>query len=144
MGPAIVAVTGTLLGSLLTFLVGDMRARRDRRRQDLAAAIKAVLEGAVRLRNRQYLKHAARRNDEADGPEAREARYDARTNLTSALDTLYLATGDRQLLAAAQEAFDTAVALGDAEGDQQIEAAGLRARQAHTALRTAGADTLHG
>lgn len=144
MGAAIVAVTGTLLGSLLTFLVGDVRARRDRRRQDLATAIKAVLEGTVWLRNRQYLKHVARRNGDDDGAEAREARYDARTNLTSALDTLYLATGSRALLAAAQEAFDTAVALGDAEGEQQIEAAGLRARQSHTALRNAGADTLHG
>lgn len=144
MGAAIVAVAGTLLGSLLTYLVGDLRARRDRRRQAVAAAVKAVLEGAVWLRNRQYLKHVARRNGDSDGRQEREARYDTRSTLTAALDALHLATGDRELLAPAQEAFDSAVALGDADGEQQIEAAGLRARKAHTALRIAGARALHG
>lgn len=140
MGTAIVAVAGTLLGGLLQFLVSDGRARKERRRQVLADAVRAVLDGAVRLRNKQYLKIAARRPDDGgDSPEARRERYDARSDLTSAIDAIYLATDNPELLAAAQEAFDSAIALGDAATDDTVEQVGLRARKAHTALRLAGA-----
>ncbi|MEU6990352.1 hypothetical protein ABZ953_06775 [Streptomyces sp. NPDC046465] len=91
-----------------------------------------------------FLAKAAAREGRVDGPEERRERYDARSELTSALDTIHLATDNPQLLAAAQDVFDTAVALGDAADDDQVETTGLHARKAHTVLRLAGARALYG
>jgi hypothetical protein len=143
MAGAIVAALAALAGVLLQSLIGDWRARAERRREAVASAVHVVLDAAVRLRNRQYLKHTARRDGVEDSVEARRERYDARSDLTSGLDLLYLATGDQQLIAAAQRVFDTAVALGDAGTEAEVEEAGLRARQAHTALRQAAHHALY-
>lgn len=144
MGVAIVAVTGTLLGSLLTFLIGDRRARVEQRRKEFVAAVLAVLAAFVRFRAEQYLKIRALHEGRPDTDEAVRRRYDARSALTEAIDTLYAATNDRVLLDAAEGARQLAVELGDAAGDDQLVAEiGDRARQAHTALRNAAHRALH-
>ncbi|MGW3312355.1 hypothetical protein ACWDG9_37875 [Streptomyces sp. NPDC001073] len=96
----------------------------------------------VRHREQQYLKIVARRDGLTDTPDTRQARYAARSAVTSAMDTLHMTTTDRVLLTLAQEAVNAAMALGDAP-ESELDAAGLRARVAHTALRTAGAEHVY-
>ncbi|PJM99518.1 pRL2-23 [Streptomyces sp. CB01201] len=145
----LIAVLGTLAGALVAGLMQHLTASRttraaqsERRRQALAEAVPALLAALVGHREQQYLKIKARREALADTVEARQARYAARSAVTSAMDTLHMATSDRRLLALAQEAVDAAMALGDVPAEE-LDAAGLRARQAHTALRAAGATALY-
>jgi hypothetical protein len=150
MDPTIVAVTGTLLagllGATLPNLLNDRLNQRAEHRKQLAAAILAVLNAAAWTRNKQYLKHVARQaGGQGDSETAREARYDARTALTNAMDALYLYSGDQELLEAAQRLVDACVDLGDADSRDEtaIAVAGLAARQAHTALRVTAARILY-
>ncbi|MFT9477427.1 hypothetical protein [Streptomyces sp. Mo3] len=145
----LIAVLGTLAGTVVAGFMQHLTAARtaraaadERRRQALAEAIPALLTGLARHREQQYLKIVARREGQPDATEARQTRYAARTAVTSAMDTLFMATQDRALLAVAQEAVDAAMALGDAS-EPELDAAGLRARKAHTALREAGARHLY-
>ncbi|MEV8476568.1 protein kilB [Streptomyces sp. NPDC051173] len=145
----LIAVLGTLAGALVAGLMQHLTASRttraaqiERRRQALAEAVPALLSALVRHREQQYLKIKARREALADTVEARQARYAARSAVTSAMDTLYMATVDARLLAVAQEAVDAAMALGDVPADE-LDVAGLRARQAHTALREMGSTALY-
>jgi len=140
----LVAVFGTLAGTIVAGLMQHLTSTRtaekaaiERRREALATAIPSLLAALVRHRE-QHLKIVARREERADTPESRQARYEARSAVTSAMDTLHMATSERDLLATAQEAVDAAMALGDVP-TSEVDAAGLRARQAHTALREAGA-----
>lgn len=148
MAESIVAVTGTLLGALLTFLGTAWRARADRRRREFVGAVNAVLKAFVEFRAQQYLKIADRRQGVTDTRETREARYAARSALTTAIDQMYTATGGQEFLAVADEARRLAVALGDtATPDGVDEAAvadiGDQARRTHTALRRAARHALH-
>ncbi|WP_409236720.1 hypothetical protein [Streptomyces sp. PA5.6] len=145
----LIAVLGTLAGTVvagfmqhLTTARTAQKATAEQRRQALASAIPALLAALARHREQQYLKLVARREAQADTAEARQARYAARTAVTSAMDTLHMATRDSELLTTAQEAVDAAMALGDATGSE-LDAAGLRARKAHTALRTVGAHRIY-
>ena len=145
MTAAIIAVLGTLAGSGLTGLLAHLTSARADRRQRAAQNRALLLEALVELqgaivghREQQWLKIADRRAGTADSRAARETRYAARTRLTGALDRLHLLTSDAVLLAAAEAARDAAVALGDAPLDQ-TDAAGQRAREAHTTLRRVAA-----
>ncbi|WP_282699405.1 hypothetical protein [Streptomyces sp. CC219B] len=140
---------GTLAGTVVAGLMQHLNSARtakaaavERRRQALAEAIPALLSAVVRHREQQYLKIEARREGVADSPEARQARYTARSAVTSAMDTLHMVTRDADLIAVAQEAVDAAFALGDVPSED-VPTAGLRARQAHTALREAAARHLY-
>ena len=146
----LVAVLGTLAGAVVAGLMQHLTAARnartaaaERRRQALADAVPALLAAIVTHRGHQWLKVAARRDGQPDTTEARQARYAARSAVTSAMDALHMATANRELLAAAQAAVDAAMAIGDVP-ESERDAAGLRARQAHTALREAGAKALYG
>lgn len=149
MTATIVAVAGTLLGSLLTFLFGDRRARAERERAEFVAAVQAVLAAFVVFREQQYLKIADRRSGIADTRETRQARYSARSAFTTAIDQLHTATADRRLLDLVEEARRVAVALGDAApadgpiDETAVTQLGEQARQIHTALRTAAHHALH-
>ncbi|WP_055702881.1 hypothetical protein [Streptomyces silaceus] len=145
----LIAVLGTLAGTVvagfmqhLTTTRNAQKATAEARRQHLASAIPALLAALARHREQQYLKIVARREAQADTTDARQARYAARTAVTSAVDTLHMATRDRELLAAAQEAVNAAMALGDAT-ESELDAVGLRAREAHTALRVIGAQRIY-
>ncbi|MFF3376211.1 hypothetical protein ACFYXF_25060 [Streptomyces sp. NPDC002680] len=145
----LIAVLGTLAGAVVVGFMQHLTATRtartataEQRRKALSDAIPALLTALVRHREQQYLKIVARRDGQADTTEARQARYAARSAVTGAMDTLHMATQHGELLALAQEAVDAAFALGDVP-DAAVDAAGLRARKAHTALRTGGARHLH-
>lgn len=145
----LLAVLGTLAGTVVAGFMQHLTTTRtartataEQRRQALAAAIPALLAALGRHREQQYLKIVARREGPYESADARQARYAARSAVTSAMDTLHMATQDRGLLALAQEAVDAAMFLGDAP-ESELDAAGLRARKAHTALRTAGARHLY-
>ncbi|MEW2571739.1 hypothetical protein [Streptomyces sp. NPDC047070] len=149
MTATLIAVFGTLAGAVVAGFMQHLTTTRtartaqtERRRQALAEAIPALLAALVRHREQQYLKVVARRKAQPDTVEARQARYAARSAVTSAMDTLYMVTQRRDLLALAQEAVDAAMTLGDVPAGE-LDAAGLRARQAHTALRTAGAQHVY-
>jgi hypothetical protein len=149
MVATLLAVFGTLAGTVVAGLMQHLNSARtakaaaaERRRQALAEAIPALLSAVVRHREQQYLKIEARKEGLADSPEARQARYAARSAVTSAMDTVHMVTRDAGLIAAAQEAVDAAFALGDVPADE-VPAAGLRARKAHTALREAAARHLY-
>ncbi|MEU7663373.1 hypothetical protein [Streptomyces lincolnensis] len=138
-------LAGAVVAGLMQYLTSTRTARTalaERRRQALADAIPALLAAVVRHREQQYLKIEARREGLGDTPETRQARYAARSAVTSAMDTLHMVTRDADLIAVAQEAVDAAFALGDA-APQDLSAAGLRARKAHTALREVGARHLY-
>ncbi|MFF7949279.1 protein kilB [Streptomyces griseorubiginosus] len=149
MVTTLIAVLGTLAGTLVAGFMQHLTSTRtaraatiERRRAALAEAIPALLAAVVRHREQQYLKIEARKEGLSDTPETRQARYAARSAVTSAMDTLHVVTRDAALLAVAQEAVDAAFAVGDAApGD--LPAAGLRARKAHTALREAAAHHLY-
>ncbi|MGW0647316.1 hypothetical protein ACWD4T_00675 [Streptomyces umbrinus] len=146
MVTTLVAVLGTLAGSLVTGLLQHLTAlrtqhtaRTEARRQALAAAVPALLKAVVEFRQEQFLKIRSKRNGQDDTKEAVERRYTGRTRLTAAMDTLFLSTTDEELLAIAQEA---AIAFGDVTLDE-VDVARDRARRAHTALRIAGARAVH-
>ncbi|MVO89381.1 hypothetical protein GPA10_32670 [Streptomyces sp. p1417] len=145
MTATLIAVLGTLAGAVVAGFMQHLSTTRtartamaEQRRKALATAVPALLSALVRHREQQYLKIVARRDGVADTVEARRARYAARSAVTSAMDTLFMTTQDSDLLAIAQEAVDAAMAVGDVPASE-LDAAGLRARQAHTALRVAGA-----
>ncbi|WP_328681713.1 hypothetical protein [Streptomyces sp. NBC_00343] len=145
----LVAVLGTLAGTIVAGLMQHLTTTRttraataEQRRRALADAIPALLAALVRHREQQYLKIVARRDGLTDTPDTRQARYAARSAVTSAMDTLHMTTTDPVLLTLAQEAVNAAMALGDAP-EAELDAAGLRARVAHTALRTAGAEHVY-
>ncbi|MEU2436587.1 hypothetical protein ABZ595_10335 [Streptomyces rubradiris] len=149
MVATLIAVLGTLAGAVVAGLMQHLTTTRtaraaaaERRRQALAAAVPALLAALVRHREQQYLKIVARREGREDTPQDRQSRYAARSAVTSAMDTLHMVTRDGALLALAQEAVDAAMAIGDVPA-QELDAAGLRARRAHTALREAGARHLY-
>ncbi|WP_407563338.1 hypothetical protein [Streptomyces sp. 184] len=134
-------LAGALASGVMQHLTTSRRERAERaerRRRQLAEAVPALLAAIVGHREHQWLKVAAKRDGLSDTVEARQARYAARSAVTSAMDALYMATQDRALLVAAQNAVDAAMALGDAAEDE-LDAAGLWAREAHTALRKAAA-----
>ncbi|MFW6721005.1 hypothetical protein ACHZ98_12725 [Streptomyces sp. MAR4 CNY-716] len=146
----LVAVLGTLVGAVVAGLMQHLTAARnartataERRRQALTDAVPALLAAIVTHREHQWLKVAARRDGLRDAEGAREKRYAARSAVTSAMDALHMATDNRDLLTTAQAAVNAAMAIGDVPDDER-DAAGLRARQAHTALREAGAKALYG
>ncbi|MDT0434091.1 MULTISPECIES: hypothetical protein [Streptomyces] len=141
MFATLIAVLGTLAGTVVAGLmqyVSTSRTARaaaaERRREALAAAVPALLAAIVRHREQQYLKIESRAEGRCDTPESRQARYAARSVVTSAMDTLHMVTADAALLTVAQDAVNTAMAIGDVPADE-VAAAGRRARVAHTALR---------
>ncbi|MFJ3193759.1 hypothetical protein ACIQKE_36380 [Streptomyces griseoviridis] len=141
MFATLIAVLGTLAGALVAGLMQHVTTSRtaraaaaERRREALAAAVPALLAAIVRHREQQYLKIENRAEGRADTPEARQARYAARSAVTSAMDTLHMVTTNAALLTVAQDAVNTAMAIGDVPADE-VAAAGRRARVAHTALR---------
>ncbi|WP_069883511.1 hypothetical protein [Streptomyces luteocolor] len=149
MAGAIVAAVAALAGVLLQALIGGRRARAERRRAEFVDTVRGVLAAYVEFRSEQYLKIAARREGHGDSDESRRARYAARSALTAAIDALYTATDDQQLLAAAEEARELAVALGDAApapgqvDETAVEEIGQRARESHSDLRQAAHKALH-
>ncbi|MFJ1644937.1 protein kilB [Streptomyces sp. NPDC088258] len=149
MTTTLIAVLGTLAGTIVAGLMQHLTTSRtaraaadERRRQALAQAIPALLAAVVQHREQQYLKVMARREGAGDTAEARRLRYAARSAVTSAMDTLHMATQDAVLLRVAQEAVDAAMAIGDVPA-AELDAAGVRAREAHTALRTTGSAHLY-
>ncbi|WP_405931025.1 hypothetical protein [Streptomyces sp. NBC_00827] len=149
MTGTLIAVLGTLAGAVVAGFMQHLTSTRttraamtERRRQALAEAIPALLAALVRHREQQYLKIVARSESRDDSPEARQSRYAARSAVTSAMDTLHMATQDTGLFAVAQEAVDAPMAIGDVP-EAERDAAGLRARKAHTALRLVGARHLY-
>lgn len=138
MGTTIIAALAALAGAFGTSALQYVTTTRQQRRQALAAAVRELLAAIVRHREHQWLKIAARREGVRDADGAREARYAARSAVTSAMDALHMATRDGGLLGTAQEAVDAAMALGDTP-EEGLDAARLRAQKAHTALRLAGA-----
>ncbi|MFF7764225.1 hypothetical protein [Streptomyces griseorubiginosus] len=143
----LVAVFGTLAGALVTGLLQHLTAARtqsaaraEARRQALTEAVPGLLKAVVEFREVQFLKIRAKQEGREDTQEAVERRYTARSRMTAAHDTLFLATSDNELLAVAQEAVTAAIALGDVAPNQdEVNVARDRARRAHTALRAAGA-----
>jgi len=149
---ALCTLAAAIVGGLMQHLTATRTTRAataERRRRALAEAIPALLAAIIRYREHQYLKFAAFRSELPDTVEARQARYAARSAVTSAMDVLFMTTQDRNLLQAAQEAVDAATALGDLRvspgsiPETEVDDAGLRARQAHTALREASAHYLY-
>lgn len=120
MGTAIVAAAAAILGALVAGLQQERRdraARRqqaeEQRREALAAALQELLKAATRQRQRQYAKHADRREGRPDTREDRDARYEARSRLTDALGVLVGLTTDGRLLESARYLVDTSIAVAD-------------------------------
>ncbi|MFF9310101.1 hypothetical protein ACF1BS_04235 [Streptomyces sp. NPDC014748] len=155
MWSTIVAVLGTLAGAALAGYAqrsGDRRAREHAHRQEVARAVAELLEAVVRHREVHWLAVEARRTGAAETGEERTARATTRSAATIARDRVgLLVVSDPALLGAAETAWRTAVELPDIvlgpatdgrftpEVEAALEAARDRCRNAHTALRVAGA-----
>ncbi|MCX4809007.1 hypothetical protein OG601_47265 [Streptomyces sp. NBC_01239] len=150
MAAAIVAAVAALAGVFLQSLIGDRRARLERERREFVAAVRAAQAAFVGFREQQYLKISDRRQGIPDTRETRQARYGARSAFTTAIDQLYTATAERQVLDLVDEAWRVAIALGVAApaggpvDETAVTELGEQARQIHTALRNAAHHALHG
>lgn len=159
MWSTIVAVLGTLAGAALAGYAqrsGDRRAREHAHRQEVARAVAELLEAVVRHREVHWLAVESRRTGAAETGEERTARATTRSAATIARDRVgLLVVSDPALLGAAETAWRTAVELPDIvlgpatdgrfapEVETALEAARDRCRNAHTALRIAGAVYVH-
>jgi hypothetical protein len=145
MGVAIVGAVAVLVGAGVAGLVQyslHWAGRRDRRFEEVKAALLWVLDACAEHRGHQYLKIRARRDQLADTVEARRERYAARTAVTTGMNALTLATDDGELLDLARELVGYSFALGDA-ADQDVDTVGDEARAAHQALQDAAARYIH-
>ncbi|MEU3600869.1 hypothetical protein ABZ714_19420 [Streptomyces sp. NPDC006798] len=158
MWTTLIAVIGTLSGVALastTQIWADRRARTHQHRQDVAAAAAALLDAVLSYREIYWLRVDSIRGGEAD-PVDRAAVYRARSEVTRARDRLALATADPALIAAAEEAAWSAIDLSDvrlgapssgrfaAEVEEALDRGRERTRDAHTALRVAVTEYVHG
>jgi hypothetical protein len=142
MGTAIIAVIGTLLGTVTAAGMQHLMtvsARRDRDRHTRATAIAQLLSAATDHRREQYLKHVANRNGEPDTRDTRAARYKARSAMTTALTAVRLSGAPTHLVDLAADLVTASTALGDTPSHDQaaVDTAGEHARRAHAALETA-------
>lgn len=145
MAAAIVAAAAALAGVLLTQVTGLVESRREKTawwRERLLEALAELLAAAVDHRRHQYLKIAARREGSSDTRETREARYEARSDVTKAMAAVQIATRDPEILRLAHQAVDTSFALGDAP-DDEVDTAGDTARDAHNQLQEKAAQLAH-
>ncbi|MFE2041654.1 hypothetical protein ACFXAZ_12120 [Streptomyces sp. NPDC059477] len=160
MWPTIVAVLGTLAGGALAGFLQHWAARRaheEQHRQQVAEAVRALLAAVLTYRELFWLQIAGIREGETETPEARAARFRARSEVTLARDHLELITNDPRLINAARKAswsaIDlSAIELGPVDGggrftpevEAALEAARSASRDAHDDLRNAGSAHVHG
>ncbi|MEU5896820.1 MULTISPECIES: hypothetical protein [unclassified Streptomyces] len=152
MWSTLIAVLGTLAGAALASLTAhwvDRRARAAEHEQRVLDAVAQLLAASLAYREIYWLQIADLREGMDPTREGRADLFRARTAVTQAFDRLALATTDRELTDAANEAAWSAIDLGDIplgrvrEGhfDGDVEAALTagreRSRDAHTALRNA-------
>ncbi|MFJ8332919.1 hypothetical protein [Streptomyces sp. NPDC094437] len=157
MWSTLIAVLGTLAGTALATLTQratDHAARTERHRQDVTAALLALLEAVLRYREHYWLTVARRRAGESEAPDQVAARYRLRTEVTVARDRLALIARGTVLVDLGETAAWAAVELDDiplgTATDGQFDPATEdalatgrdRARDAHTALRKAGSTYL--
>lgn len=158
MWPTLIAVIGTLSGVALastTQLWADRRTRTHQHRQDVAAAAAALLDAVLAYREIYWLRVDSIRAGQSD-PVERAAFYSARSEVTRARDRLALATADPALVAAAEAAAWAAIDLSDirlgdpadgrfaADVEDALDRGRDQAREAHTALRVAVTEYVHG
>lgn len=145
MGAAIVAATAALSGVLLTQLTGFLSDRREKTewwRERQVEAVAELLSALVDHRRHQYLKIVARREDQADTRETREARYEARSGVAKAMAAVQITTRDPEVLRFARQAVEVSFALGEAS-DADVDTVGDAARDAHNALQETAARLAH-
>ncbi|MBP5942595.1 hypothetical protein [Streptomyces acidiscabies] len=148
MFAAIISVIGTLLGALA---VGGLQhlakcgERELARQTELRDAASLLLDGATDHRSHQYLKHVAVREGRPDTPEARQARYEAQSQMTKGLNHIEFATADARIRQLASDLVTYSKEIGNhpSEDYDAVNASGEMARSAATALRRAVADRLH-
>ncbi|MFD5322032.1 hypothetical protein [Streptomyces sp. NPDC127098] len=118
MWASIVAVLGTLAGTVLGVLsqqLLDRRARAERHRDELADKVRQLLKAIVLYRELHWLLVADIRDGRAETREDRAARYRARSEVTDARDALALVTTDLDLIERAEAAAWAAIDLSDIE-----------------------------
>ncbi|MGM0351246.1 hypothetical protein [Streptomyces sp. Adlamb9] len=157
MGSTIIAVLGTLAGAALATLTqhaADRASRRERHRQEVTAAVIALLEAVLRYREDYWLMIARLRDGGHDTLEQVAVRYRLRTEITVARDRLALTARGSHLVELGEKAAWAAIELSDIPLDPATDggfspatetalaAARERSRDAHTALRQAGSTYL--
>ncbi|MFD0857059.1 hypothetical protein ACFQ07_32925 [Actinomadura adrarensis] len=134
-----VAVTGTLLGALLTFLFQRRNAdrterltRERERREERLAAFGAFAGAVVDFRRAEY-DRVHRRLDEPDSAahdEARTESYRVRAVAHQEFFRVRLLCGDAELAQLAARALELTESIHDAETKEQVGESGERAKQA--------------
>jgi hypothetical protein len=136
----LIAVAGTLLGSVTTYLFQqraqrrqDDGARRERLRQEQMAVFSAfagLLTDFRRSQNDRW----HRERDDPDGPLFREARdesYRLRAQVTSTIHRVELMSDDCELVALARAALEPATTIPEAADEEER---GQRSDQARAAV----------
>ncbi|MCX4911823.1 hypothetical protein [Streptomyces sp. NBC_00878] len=139
MSTAIMTAAAALAGVLLSALITNWQNHTDRKRQQQDQAAKnaeALLGALAEHRQHQYLKIQTRRRSYDETKDDLKDRYAARTHVTRARAAFLRTNRDPHLLELARQAVDTSFALGDTP-DNQLQAAGDLAREAHNALQNA-------
>jgi hypothetical protein len=153
----LIAVLGTLAGGALAALAQratDRAARTERHRQDVTAALLALLEAVLRYRENYWFMVARLRAGEQETAEQITQTYRLRTEITVARDRLALTAPGTTLATLGEEAAWATIELNDiplssvrdgafAPATEAALTAGReRTRTTHTALRHAGSTYL--
>ncbi|MGW3183856.1 hypothetical protein ACWDD9_31765 [Kitasatospora sp. NPDC001119] len=142
---SLIAVIGTLTGSLGTIHLQQRAARRATHRHDLQTAGGHLLTALTAYRAAVYALWTATTSDPDSTPaEQIAAVRTARAHLTAARDALFLLTTDTTVRDAVHAALDATFALGDDQEQDQITSGRPAALDAHHTLLDALAAAIHG
>jgi hypothetical protein len=149
---AVVAVAGTLLGSIATYVFQrsaaerqERAARAERHRAERLAVYTEFAAGATDLRRAAYDRWH-RHQEEPEGKAfiaARDEYYRLYAEARNAQLKLRLLTGDRSLVQLAHDAVERATEIKDADTEPERAKRGERAKDALDAFVTAAAAQLH-
>ncbi|MFF2613447.1 hypothetical protein [Kitasatospora sp. NPDC058046] len=131
---SLIAVFGTLAGSLGTIHLQQRAARRATRRHDLQTAGGQLLTALTAYRAAVYaLWTTNTTNPDTNNPPTEQITTvrTARAALTAARDTLFLLTADATVRGAVHAALDATFALGDDQEQEQITTGRPAALDAH-------------
>ncbi|MFE1479093.1 protein kilB [Streptomyces cyaneofuscatus] len=146
MWGSVIAVLGTLMGSVTAYMLQQRTARTDRadvrrheERRDRIAAVTDLVAALADHRRAMWVREDLRLSDatEADYQAARTASHSTRSALTAPLTTLAILAPD--LAGVAQEAADATYALRGAENRELLDFYGRSAIEAADDLVRAAA-----
>ncbi|WJV44258.1 hypothetical protein [Streptomyces flavofungini] len=145
---AAIAVVGTLMGSVITYLLqvrtaehGERRRNREQLRQERLTAFCAVVDAlhSVRRAEHDRWRHEQESPEGAEAIEARERSIELRPAAWSALTRLHLLVDEPELVRSAQRAYRSVRAIHWAQDEDDLHDRDRASRAALDAFLSAAA-----